>query len=899
MRKLRVVKYGLFFGLLPILMGAEGGCNIADIIQQMLNGGGGTTVPVTVAVGNPSATAVKAGASVTYTVTYTGATTVTLAAADVTLNKTGTANGTVAVSGTGTATRTVTVSGVSGDGTLGITLAANTASNEKAQAPASAASATFTVDSLAPLASISGPSVPAVLGGGADTVTYTVTYTGASTITLADADVTVVKTGTANANAAVSGSGDTRTVTLSGITGVGTVAISVAAGTAADAVGNTAAAPAASAAVQVVSGPTISVSIPSVSATRNGPVTFTVYYAAAIVNVAAADVTLNKTGTALGNVDIAGTGMLRTVTVSNITGTGTLGITVKGTTAQDAYGNPAADATSATFTVDTTAPTVTVKPVAVPPAFALGSPVHFTATFSEPVYKPASALITVTGTAFQGNVPAVVCTAATDPSATWDIAVSNMKNAGDQGTVAVVVQAAAAQDVAGNDNTASTNVDNVINWDLTPAATIVGAGNKDLVKNAGSLADPIVFTLTFNKALPVAVDANALKAALTITGTAGADTIAIGAWNQTVATVNVYKNNASAVDGTAILSLTAGALKDAQNNANTAATGTVTRDTVAPTVTIALANGQASYMKALNTTLKYTVTFSKTIDISTFAAGDLTLTTSGGLTGNTTVTALTGGPQVWNVELTVANQPQDGDVAVSMAATKVKDTVGNDNVASTPVPAPKVTVYQNALAVVGVELVPGVAGNTTLDVTFNHDMDQTSVQTAGSYTFPFNPGFTVTTATQQSNLKVVRLVCSGDVTGKTLQVATALTDKAGNALAAAAQIAGALPFYDNAKFAFAVVSAVKQVDPTKVDVTFNHQVAPATAVTLAKYVLNAGGINPTGAVVDANLKVVHLTFAADVSTLTLTVTKVGGVQDNAGGVATNLLAADWVAGAAF
>src|SRR2546427_6935970 len=44
-------------------------------------------------------------------------------------NKTGTADGTVSVTGTGT-TRTVTISGTSGDGTLGISIAAGTATDQ-------------------------------------------------------------------------------------------------------------------------------------------------------------------------------------------------------------------------------------------------------------------------------------------------------------------------------------------------------------------------------------------------------------------------------------------------------------------------------------------------------------------------------------------------------------------------------------------------------------------------------------------------------------------------------------------------------------------------------------------------------------------------------------------------
>ena len=76
------------------------------------------------------------GGPITYTVTYADANfnSSTLAAANITLNKTGTANGTVGVSGTGL-TRTVTISGITGDGSLGISIVAGTASTWPAMSP--------------------------------------------------------------------------------------------------------------------------------------------------------------------------------------------------------------------------------------------------------------------------------------------------------------------------------------------------------------------------------------------------------------------------------------------------------------------------------------------------------------------------------------------------------------------------------------------------------------------------------------------------------------------------------------------------------------------------------------------------------------------------------------------
>jgi LPXTG-site transpeptidase (sortase) family protein len=120
----------------------------------------------TILISSPSETMTASG-PVTYNVTYTDTNfnTSTLAVGNITLNKTGSANGTVEVSGTGT-TRTVTIKDTAGDGTLGISIAAGTASDTAGNlAPAAGPSETFQVSSNAPtinhLTPNSGP-----MGGG-------------------------------------------------------------------------------------------------------------------------------------------------------------------------------------------------------------------------------------------------------------------------------------------------------------------------------------------------------------------------------------------------------------------------------------------------------------------------------------------------------------------------------------------------------------------------------------------------------------------------------------------------------------------------------------------------------------------------------------------------------------
>ncbi len=131
-----------------------------------------------ISIGAPSASYTASG-PVTYTVTYADANfnTSTLAAGNVTLNTTGGVTGTVSsVSGSGL-TRTVTISSIAGNGTLGISIVAGTASDfagNLAPPPGPARPSRWTTS--LPTISIGAPSASYATGG---PVTYTVTYADA------------------------------------------------------------------------------------------------------------------------------------------------------------------------------------------------------------------------------------------------------------------------------------------------------------------------------------------------------------------------------------------------------------------------------------------------------------------------------------------------------------------------------------------------------------------------------------------------------------------------------------------------------------------------------------------------------------------------------------------------
>lgn len=193
-----------------------------------------------------------------------------------------------------------------------------------------------TFGTTGPVPTIGPPSKTTTIVG---PVTYEVNFDVPVTGFNSASDV-IVDTGGTSAyvgSVAVAGTDGTTgpyTVTLSDMFGPGTVQISVAAG-AANAVsgGSACRASAPSAIVNLIASPLATISSPSSYYTNAGPVSYTVNFNVPVTGFdSAADIIVNATGTAAaGGIAISGsdgtTGPY-TVTLSSLTGTGTLGITV-------------------------------------------------------------------------------------------------------------------------------------------------------------------------------------------------------------------------------------------------------------------------------------------------------------------------------------------------------------------------------------------------------------------------------------------------------------------------------------------------------------------------------------------------------------------------------------------
>jgi LPXTG-site transpeptidase (sortase) family protein len=441
----------------------------------------------TVSIGAPSVALTNTG-PVDFAITIAGANTINLTAGDVTLNTTGTASGTVSVTNGNTANPTVTISGITGDGTIGISIAAGIASDTAGNTSAAAGpSATFTVDNTAPTVSIGAPSVASTTAGPVD---FSITVAGANTINLTAGDVTLNTTGTATGTISVAnGNTANPTVTISSITGDGTIGISIAAGIASDGLGNPSAAAGPSATFTVDNtAPTVAIGAPSTALTSTGPVDFAITVAgASTINLTAGDVTLNTTGTATGTVSVTnGNTANPTVTISGITGNGTIGISIAAGIASDSTGNTSAAAgPSATFTVDNTAPTVTIGAPSV--TVTSGGPVDFPITISGATTINLTAgdvTLNTTGTA-TGIVSVTNGNTAT-PTVTISAITGN-------GTIGISIAAGVAADGSGNTSPAAGPSTTFIVDNSGPTVTA------SVPANSATVSGPTQLTVTYNE----------------------------------------------------------------------------------------------------------------------------------------------------------------------------------------------------------------------------------------------------------------------------------------------------------------------------------------------------------------------------------------------------------------
>jgi hypothetical protein len=606
--------------------------------------------PPVVSIGAPSRTHTNT-ASVDYTVTITGATNPSLEVTNLTQQTTGTASGTFAVTNLNATQWRVRVNNPAGDGTLGFRVNAGTAQDAVGNASIAVTAQTFVVDNTPPGISLGAPSDDYAQHG---PVTYTVSYTGASSVTLAAGNVTLVSDppGGVTGDIAVSGSGTSaRTITLTNLQGDGTVHVSVAAGTAVDLAGN--AAPAATGATFVVDNtpPSITVSAPSVSVTNTGPIVYTVTYGGAdSVSLAAANVTLQKTGTANGNLALTGSGNNYTATISSVTGDGTLGITIAAGTASDLAGNTAPAATGATVTVDNTPPVVSISAPSRTHTNTVA--VDYTVTITGAT-NPSLTLANLTQ---QTTGSATGALAVTNLNATqWRVRVNNP--AGD-GTLGFRVNAGTAQDAVGNASIAVTAQTFVV--DNTPPGISLGAPSDDYAQHG-----PVTYAVSYTGSSSVTLAAGNVTLVSDPPGGVTGD-IAVSGSGTSARTITLSNLQG---DGTVHVAVAAGTAVDQAGNTTAAATGaTFVVDNTPPSITVSAPSVSATNTGPVTWTITYTGT-----DIVSLSAADITLAATGTAAGNLTL----GGNGLTQRTITVSNTTGDGNLQPQFAAGTASDFAGN------------------------------------------------------------------------------------------------------------------------------------------------------------------------------------------------------------------------------
>ncbi len=526
--------------------------------------------PPAITIGAPSVAETRGG-PVTYTVTFTDAITVAMTSAEVTLNKTGTADGTVEVSGDGTAERVVTISDISGDGELSIILAAGVAVDSIGNtSPVIGPSDSFVVDNTGPQPVITGPDDALTTSG---PVVFTVSYADAASISLSAADVSLNSTGTAAGIVSVTGSDPgLRYVEITNTTGDGTLSISLATGTALDALGNPGLAAGPSDPTTVDNtGPIVGIVGPDPAKTNHGPVRYILEYPdATSVSLTLSDIIVHKTGTAKATASVSGSGnSLRTVLLNDITGTGTLSISVAAGSAVDLAGNESpASLVSETVLVDNQGPVVTIGPPSV--TSTTSGPVTYVLSFTD------SAKIALDSTKVvlnKTNTANGVVTVSGVGLLNRTVTVSSITGSGQLG-ISILASAA---------------MDNLGNWSAAagPSAKFSVDSEAPFLNVSGpspssTKSGPVTYTVTYTDAAVVTLAAADIT--LNRTGTANGTVAVTG----TGKTNRVITMSGISGDGSLGISIAAGTAADTAGNESLAygPSPTVKVDNTGPAISV-------------------------------------------------------------------------------------------------------------------------------------------------------------------------------------------------------------------------------------------------------------------------------------------------------------------------
>jgi len=410
-------------------------------------------------------------------------------------------------------------------------------------------------------------------------------------------------------------------------------------------------------------------------------VVFRVVFNENVSNISTDDFSLAASGTSgVVSAVSASSGASVDVTVSSITGAGTLALDLNANTDlvddygngnnNDGFGYTPPFTGGGSHAVDRVAPTIGIS--ANKASLKAGETATLTFTLSEAASNFTASDVAVTGGTLSGFSGSGASYSATFTPSTNSTAAAT-----------VDVAAAAFTDAAGNGNTAATQLSMAVD---TQAPT-VGIGSDKTSLKAGETA---TLTFTLSEASSDFTASDVVVAGGTLSGFSGS-----GASYTATFTPSTNSTAAATVD------VAAAAFTDAAGNGNTAATQlSMAVDTQAPTISIGTSTAS---LKAGETA---TLTFTLSKASSTFAIGDVTVT--GG-----TLSGFSGSGTSYTATFTPSTN-STATATIDVAAAVFTDAAGNGNTAA---PQKTITVDTAAPAVSSIAVV-GSPGPTAASVQF-------------------------------------------------------------------------------------------------------------------------------------------------------------------------------------
>ena len=472
---------------------------------------------------------------------------------------------------------------------------------------------------------------------------------------------------------------------------------------------------------------------------------------------------------------------------------GTLTITVPADAATDTATNGNTEATTSTVTIDMTAPTVSFEDV---PSGTQTEAFDITVNFDEDVTDfDDAADITLGGTA--------TATAAISEDAADEYTVTITPTT--EGTVTITVPADAATDTATNGNTASTTSDEIDVDPVHPTVTLSGAPS-------GPQNDDFDITITFSEDVDGFDDDD-----ITFGGTATATASVSGSDKNYTATIT------PTASGDLTIKVAADEVDDTNGNGNEVSNElTVTIDVTPPTVSFANLPTTPQ-----NAAFNITVRFSE--DVTGFVQGDVNTHDPRDGSADATITAFSGGPQVYSVTIRPpgavggTGSPDEFDMELYVNADAAKDLAGNGNTASPGTPSvPIDTIVPTVVSITGLPTTEQKAA-FPITVTFSEAMKDFAKEDVTINGPATATGMSVDTAKKVYTVTITpNAGKEGDVT---FQInANVATDNAGNNNTA---FAATTAVHIDTKAPTATISTpptTEQKDPFDLTITFNEDV---------------------------------------------------------------------------